>query len=100
MVPFTHSSIDAQQYAKAPAMIKLALLILVVTTVVAYAEPLPVVKPPGPGGSCPHGYFSSGGHCVPGQNAQDAIPKSVSGNCPWGWLASGSYCLRAGNVRR
>jgi hypothetical protein len=48
----------------------------------ARAEPLP--KPPGPGGSCPHGYFTSNGYCVPSQGAQTAIPKSRSGNCPWG----------------
>lgn len=62
----------------------------------ALAEPLPVPKPPGPGGSCPHGWTSSGSYCVPSQGAQDAIPKPPNGTCQWGWIASGSYCLRSG----
>ncbi len=64
------------------------------------AEPLPLPKPPGPGGSCPHGYFSSGSFCVPSQGAQDAIAKPAGGSCPFGWTASGSFCLRSGDVRR
>jgi len=39
------------------------------------AQPLPVPKPSGPGGSCPHGYTSSGSFCVPGAGVQDAIAK-------------------------
>ena len=35
----------------------------------ALAEPLPVPKPPGPGGSCPFGYLSSGAYCIPSQGA-------------------------------
>jgi hypothetical protein len=62
----------------------------------AIADPLPVPKPVGPGGSCPHGYTSSGSYCVPSQGASDAVPKSPSGTCPWGWISSGSYCLRGG----
>ena len=65
-----------------------------------FAEPLPQPKPPGPGGSCPHGYTSSGSFCVPSAGAQDAIAKPPNGTCPWGWTASGSYCLRSGTTRR
>jgi hypothetical protein len=65
----------------------------------ALAEPLPVPKPPGPGGSCPHGYRASGSYCVPGHGAQDAVAKPPNGTCPWGWLASGNYCLRSGGGR-
>jgi hypothetical protein len=65
----------------------------------ALAEPLPVPKPGGPGGSCPHGYTSSGSFCVPSQGAQDAIPKPPNGTCPWGWTSSGSFCLRSGSTR-
>jgi hypothetical protein len=65
----------------------------------AHADPLPQPKPPGLGGSCPHGYNSSGSFCVPGQNAQDAIPLPRGGTCPWGWTASGSYCLKSGSGR-
>ena len=72
------------------------LLALFASVTVAQAEPLPVPKPIGPGGSCPHGYYSSGGFCSPSQGAQDAIPKSPSGNCPHGWLTSGAYCVRSG----
>ena len=59
-------------------------------------QPVPVPKPTGPGGSCPHGYISSGSFCAPSQGAQDAVAKRVNGTCPWGWIASGSYCLRSG----
>ena len=61
----------------------------------AHAEPLPWAKPPG---SCPHGYFTSGGYCAPSQGAQTAIPKS-RGNCPWGWTSSGDFCLKSGDSR-
>jgi hypothetical protein len=65
-----------------------------------HAPPLPVPKPTGPGGSCPHGYTPSGSFCVPSSGAQDAIAKPTNGNCPWGWTASGSFCLRSGSGRR
>jgi hypothetical protein len=65
----------------------------------AMAEPLPVPKPIGPGGSCPFGYSASGSFCVPTRGAQDAIPKPANGTCPWGWTSSGSYCLRSGSTR-
>jgi hypothetical protein len=51
-----------------------------------HAEPLPVPKPNGPGGSRPFGYTSSGSYCVPSQGAQDAVPKPPNGTCPWGPL--------------
>jgi hypothetical protein len=60
------------------------------------ADPLPQPKPAGPGGSCPHGYFTSGSYCVPSQGAQDAVPKPPIVTCPWGWTSSGSFCLRSG----
>jgi hypothetical protein len=31
----------------------------------AVAQPVPQPKPAGPGGSCPHGYTSSGSFCAP-----------------------------------
>jgi hypothetical protein len=61
----------------------------------ALADPLPQPKPPGPGGSCPHRYTSSGSYCVPMQGAQDAVPLPPGGSCPF-WTSSGSYCLRSG----
>jgi hypothetical protein len=75
-------------------------LALIVWLSFALADPLPQPKPPGPGGSCPHGYASSGSYCVPRAGAQDAIAKPSNGTCPWGWLSSGSYCLRGGSNRR
>jgi hypothetical protein len=67
---------------------------------IALAEPLPLQRPPGPGGSCPHGYFSSGSYCVPSQGAQDAVATPPGGTCPWGWTSSGSFCLRSGSGGR
>jgi hypothetical protein len=77
---------------------KLATIIIALSlaSTLARAEPLPVPKAPGPGGSCPHGWISSGSYCVPSQGAADAIAKPASGTCPWGWISSGSYCLRSG----
>jgi hypothetical protein len=60
------------------------------------ADPLPQPRPVGPGGSCPHGYFTSGSYCVPSQGAEDAVLKPPSGTCPFGWTSSGSFCLRSG----
>ena len=71
----------------------IAALVLAIS---ANAEPLPQPRPSGPGGSCPHGYFTSGSFCMPNQGAQDAVPKPPSGTCPWGWASSGSFCLRSG----
>jgi hypothetical protein len=62
----------------------------------AHTEPLPQPKPSGPGGSCPHGFFTSASYCVPSQGAQDAVPKAPNSTCPWGWTSSGSFCLRSG----
>jgi N-acetylneuraminic acid mutarotase len=73
--------------------------VFVIMMTVAHAEPRPVPKPQGPGGSCPHGYISSGSFCAPSQGAQDAIPKPSNGTCPGGWTSSGSFCLRSGSGR-
>jgi hypothetical protein len=56
---------------------------------VAHAEPRPETKPQGPGGSCPHGYISSGSFCAPSQGAQDAIPNRATA------LARGAGLRRA-----
>jgi hypothetical protein len=75
-----------------PIKIALSLMFALVTTT-ALTELLPVPKPPGPGGSCPHGYIASGSFCTPSPGASDAIAKPSNGTYPWGWIASGSYCL-------
>ena len=74
-------------------------IVLAALVTSAIAEPLPLPKPPGPGGSCPFSYTTSGSFCVPTKGAQDAIPKPPSGVCPFGWTASGSFCLRSGSMR-
>jgi hypothetical protein len=51
----------------------------------------PVIKT----GSCPSGYTTSGGYCVPGRNARPALPKI--GSCPSGYSTSGNYCLMGEN---
>jgi hypothetical protein len=62
----------------------------------AQADPLPQPRLSARGGSCPHGYFTSGSFCVPSKGAQDALPKPPNGTCPWGWTSTGSFCLRSG----
>ena len=70
------------------------LVLLLLASSLAWAEPLPQPLPPS--GSCPHGYSASGSFCVPRQGAQDAIPLPPNGNCPFGWTRSGSFCMRSG----
>jgi hypothetical protein len=77
----------------------LAVALIGAAAFAAHADPLPQPKPPGPGGSCPYGYYSSGSFCVPGQGAQDAVPLPRGGTCPWGWTNSGSYCVKGGSGR-
>jgi hypothetical protein len=79
------------------ALLAIALAVWFIASV--NAEPLPQPKPPGPGGSCPHGWLSSGSYCVPSQGAQDAIAKLANGTCPFGWKSSGNYCLRSESGR-
>ena len=38
-------------------------IIAMLLSSLALTQPLPQPKPPGPGGSCPHGYTSSGSFC-------------------------------------
>ena len=58
-------------------------------------QPLPKV------GSCPLGYYSSGGYCVPssGGNTRSAIEKREAG-CPLGFYSSGSYCVSSPSNER
>jgi len=70
--------------------------IIALLPLLALAQPLPQPRPSGPGGSCPHGYTSSGSFCVPRAGAQDAIPLPQNGTCPHGWTRSGTFCLRSG----
>ena len=46
-------------------------------------------------GSCPIGYYSSSGYCVPNRsgNTRGAIEKSGK-SCPIGWFSSGNYCVK------
>jgi hypothetical protein len=76
------------------------IMIAMLLPTLALAQPLPVPKPSGPGGSRPHGWLSSGTYCVPSAGAQDAVPRPPGGSCVFGWTASGSYCLRSGSGGR
>ena len=50
-------------------------------------------------GTCPSGYHSSGGYCVPNSDkALPAIPKN--GSCASGYHSSGDYCLANSNKSR
>ncbi|WP_200902029.1 hypothetical protein [Microvirga vignae] len=43
-------------------------------------------------GTCPSGYHTSGDYCLgSSSNARHAIPKT--GSCPSGYYTSGDYCL-------
>lgn len=88
-------------------MVRLKVLLALLAVVAAAAaaaraqqsvQPLPKV------GSCPLGYNSSVGYCVPSasgntcvnssSNKREAIPKSGR-SCPLGWFSSGSYCVKS-----
>jgi hypothetical protein len=49
-------------------------LMLALVTTTGLTEPLAVPKPPGPGGSCPHGYLAFGSYCVPRQARAMPLP--------------------------
>lgn len=51
------------------------------------AQPLPRV------GTCPVGYYSSNGYCIPTPTARNAIERADS-VCPLGYYSAGSYCLK------
>jgi hypothetical protein len=57
------------------------IMIAMLLPTLALAQPLPVPKPSGPGGSRPHGWLSSGSYCVPSAGAQDAVPRPPGGSC-------------------
>jgi hypothetical protein len=60
----------------------------------ALAQPQP--KPAGPGGSCPHGYTSSGSFCMPREGAQE--PSRCRGTGPArtdGRAAAATACAAA-----
>ena len=59
------------------------------TSAHANQKPFPIVK----NGSCPAGYYSSGGYCVPAKGTtKQAIPKVGNGSCPAGYVTNGNYC--------
>jgi hypothetical protein len=69
-----------------PTIILLAVLFV---PLAAMAQPLPVPKT----GSCPPGFYESGGHCAPmKRDAPPAIPKG-KGQCPSGWRSEAHYCV-------
>jgi hypothetical protein len=45
-------------------------------------------------GTCPSGYHSSGGACIPNSHERGARPALIkAGPCPSGYHSSGDYCL-------
>jgi hypothetical protein len=49
-------------------------VITVLLPSLALSQPLPQPKRAGPGGSCPHGYTSSGSFCVPRKGCAGCSP--------------------------
>jgi hypothetical protein len=69
----------------------LALSSLVISPA-ALAQAVPKV------GTCPSGYHTSGGACIPSSQqrpSRPALPKT--GTCPSGYHTSGDYCLASGD---
>jgi hypothetical protein len=63
-------------------------LLWTVPSLQAYAQVVPKV------GTCPTGYHSSGGACVPNSGELGARPALAKvGACPSGYHSSGDYCL-------
>jgi hypothetical protein len=63
-------------------------LVFLLSPAVAQQQPIQKI------GTCPLGWYSSGGYCV--QNApskREAIIKTGS-PCPLGWYGSGNYCVK------
>jgi hypothetical protein len=77
MPPFSLSNTQGSEIT--PMKLSTISIALAVSTVASLAEPLPVHKPPGPGGSCPHGYLSSGSYLHVVAGAQDPIAKPPNG---------------------
>src|SRR5215472_14533585 len=82
-----------------PMKTALSLMFALVTTT-ALTEPPPAPKPPGPGGSCPHGYIASRLilHAVAGRVGRHREAEQRR-HLPVGMDWSGSYCLRNGRAR-
>ena len=81
-----------------------ALLLFALPLAVAAANPAWAQQPVRPlpkSGSCPIGYYSSSGYCVPSKsgNTRGAIEKSGS-SCPIGFFSSGDYCVSSPNNQR
>jgi hypothetical protein len=63
------------------------MLELLAATLLASQNPIQRV------GTCPLGYYSSGGYCNPtNEYTKPAIQKYDS--CPLGWYSTGSYCAK------
>ncbi|PWL23641.1 MAG: hypothetical protein DCO99_00495 [Synechococcus sp. XM-24] len=79
----------------APALLRTLALSLLLPAAVWAQQP---VRPMPKLGSCPSGYYSSGGYCQPGASARGAIEKN--GSCPSGFYSSGNYCLSSASNQR
>jgi hypothetical protein len=72
-------------------------LVLACIPSVVLADPAMVAQALLKLGSCPSGYATSGGYCVPGRHARVALAKR--GPCPSGYATSGAYCLAGAQAR-
>jgi hypothetical protein len=76
---------------------KTALSLMLTTT--ALTEPLPVPKPPGPGGSCSHGLHRERLVLRPIAGKQRRHREAEQRHVFVGVDVDGSYCVRSGNER-
>jgi hypothetical protein len=54
------------------------------------AQPVPRIS------SCPIGYYTQAGYCVPAAGAAREAIIRVENSCPFGWYTQGSYCQKLG----
>ena len=80
-----------RRHTKKSYLVCVSAACLALTAWVAPLKPAYAVEPIIKQGPCPMGYSTSGNYCVPGRNADPAVPKI--GPCPAGYYSAGSYCL-------
>jgi hypothetical protein len=71
-----------------PTIILLAVLFVPLTAMAQTAMPVPKT------GSCPGGYYESGGYCAPMRRDAPAAIMKGKGQCPSGWRSEAYYCVQ------
>jgi hypothetical protein len=71
-----------------------ALLVVALLPASALAQTIPIQQV---GKSCPLGYYSSSGYCVPSSGNRDkwSVGNPANVPCPLGTYKSGSYCTKS-----